>query len=87
MTLYTAELLLAIPKQSGMRTDLETSSGHSDEVKTKRQTIEEMGYNRQDANDYEQMAKHPDVVKIVKGHRIYRHPIILFAMPFFVRVI
>lgn len=59
------ELLLAIPKQSGMRTDLETSSEHSDEVKTKRQTIEEMGYNRQDANDYEQMAKHPEVVQKV----------------------
>lgn len=59
------ELLLAIPKQSGMRTDLETSSEHSDEVKTKRQTIEEMGYNRQDANDYEQMARHPEVVQKV----------------------
>lgn len=59
------ELLLSIPKASGKRTDLETLDGHSTEVKTKGQTIEEMGYGSTEAKDYQQMAKHPEVVKQV----------------------
>jgi len=59
------ELLLAIPKQSGMRTDLETSVERSTEVKTKAETIANMGYGVTEAKDYQQMAKHPEVVQKV----------------------
>ena len=59
------ELLLAIPKKSGARTDLSTSSEHVEEVKTKAKTTAEQGYARQEAYDYQQMAKHPEVVKKV----------------------
>lgn len=59
------ELLLSIPKASGKRTDLETSGQRSTEVKTKAKTISEMGYGEREAKDYQQMAKHPDIVKQV----------------------
>lgn len=59
------ELLLAIPSASGRRTDLETSSKHIEEVKTKSETVKEMGYSKDEASDYQQMAKHPEVVKKV----------------------
>lgn len=59
------ELLLAIQKQSGMRTDLETSSERVEKVKTKGETISEMGYSKDEASDYQQMAKHPEVVQKV----------------------
>ena len=59
------ELLLSIPKASGKRTDLETSGQRSTEVKTKAETISEMGYGEREAKDYQQMAKHPEVVKQV----------------------
>lgn len=59
------ELLLAMPTASGNRTDLETSSERTDKVKGKRETIKEMGYGKTEANEYEQMAKHPEVVKKV----------------------
>lgn len=59
------ELLLAIPKQSGARTDLGTSAERTDEVKSKSEVIAEMGYERHDAHDYQQMAKHPEVVRKV----------------------
>lgn len=59
------ELLLAIPKQSGARTDLSTSAERVAKVKTKAETIAEQGYERHEALDYQQMAKHPEVVKKV----------------------
>lgn len=59
------ELLLAIPKASGMRTDIQTSSPHGAEVMTKTETVKDMGYSRKEASDYQQMAKHPEVVKKV----------------------
>ena len=59
------ELLLSIPKASGKRTDLETSGQRSTEVKTKAETISEMGYGEREAKDYQQMAKYPEVVKQV----------------------
>lgn len=40
------EILLSIPKQSGKRTDLETSSNRSEEVMTKAETVEQMGYRK-----------------------------------------
>lgn len=59
------ELLLAIPKASGARTDLQTSSPYREEVKTKSETIKEMGYGKNEAADYQQMAKNPEVVQRV----------------------
>lgn len=35
------------------------------EVKTKSEEISETGYSRDEAKDYQQMAKHPEVVKQV----------------------
>ena len=59
------ELLLAIPKASGARTDLQTSSPYREEVKAKSETIKEMGYGKNEAADYQQMAKNPDIVRKV----------------------
>lgn len=59
------ELLLAIPKQSGKRTDLETSSSCVEEVKTKSETIKEQGYSKDEASDYQRMAKNPEIVQKV----------------------
>lgn len=63
------ELLLTIPKQSGARTDLRTSDDGSTEVKTKGETIKAMGYG-QEAKDYQQMAKHPEVVQAVMDNAL-----------------
>lgn len=59
------ELLLAIPKASGARTDLQTSSPYREEVKTKSETIKEMGYGKNEAADYQRMAMNPDIVRKV----------------------
>ena len=58
------ELLLAIPKAQGKRTDI-TSAERPEEVKTKAETISDMGYDRHEATDYQQMAKNPDIVRKV----------------------
>lgn len=61
------ELLLSIPKAPGKRTDLETSGQRSTEVKTKSETISDMGYGEREAKDYQQMAKNPEIVqKVIK---------------------
>ena len=54
------ELLLALPTAQGKRTDLT-----SDERSTKVDVIKEMGYSTTEAKDYQQMAKHPEVVQKV----------------------
>lgn len=59
------ELLLAIPKAPGKRTDLETSAHERGEVKTKAEVVSEMGYGKRESEDYQQMAKHPEVVRKV----------------------
>lgn len=59
------EILLAIPKQAGKRTDIETSSEHMEEVKTKSEVASEMGYTRHDVSDYQRMAQNPEVVQMV----------------------
>lgn len=59
------EILLNIPKQSGKRTDLETSSNHSEEVMTKAETVEQMGYTRHEVSDYQRMAQNQAVVNLV----------------------
>ena len=57
------ELLLEIPKAQGFASTIR----HNDveNVMTKTETIKEMGYGRREAEDYQQMAKHPEVVKKV----------------------
>ena len=59
------EILLSIPKAQGKRSDVETSSTDAEEVKTKSETISEMGYTKDEAHDYQQMAKYPEVVQMV----------------------
>lgn len=59
------ELLLAIPSSSGRRTDLETSSIHTEKVKTKSETAAEMGYSKDEVSDYQRMAKNPEIVQKV----------------------
>lgn len=59
------EILLSIPKQSGRRTDLETSSERLEEVMTKAETVEQMGYTRHEASDYQRMAQNPAIVNLV----------------------
>lgn len=59
------EILLSIPKQSGKRTDLETSSERLEEVMTKAETVEQMGYTRHEVSDYQRMAQNPAIVNLV----------------------
>ena len=61
------ELLLAIPKQSGGdRKSEDFKNGHNAKFeKTKKEVASDMGYSHNDVRDYQQMAKHPEVVKKV----------------------
>ena len=59
------ELLLNLPTAQGKRTDLRTSEEHTAEVKTKAETVSEMGYSKDKEKDYQQMAKNPDIVRKV----------------------
>lgn len=59
------EILSNIPKQSGKRTDLETSSGDVEKVMTKAEAISEMGYSKDQASDYQRMAQNQAVVNLV----------------------
>ena len=55
------ELLLAIPKQSGAN----NFSRDKEKLKTKGETIKEMGYGKNEASDYQRMAKNPEIVQKV----------------------
>jgi hypothetical protein len=55
------ELLLAVPKASGAT----NFSRDEEKLKTKGETIKEMGYGKNEAADYQQMAKNPDIVRKV----------------------
>ena len=61
------ELLLAIPKQSGGdRKSEDFKNGYNAKFeKTKKEVASDMGYSHNDVRDYQQMAKHPEVVKKV----------------------
>ena len=63
------ELLLAIPKASGGDHGNQYTGGKNPDerqiAKTKSDTIKDMGYDRHEASDYQQMAKHPEVVQKV----------------------
>lgn len=58
------EILDATPTAQGRRTDIieTTSSTRIEEVKTKSEIIAEMGYSKDEASDYQRMAKNPEVV-------------------------
>lgn len=60
------ELLLQIPKQSGARTDLQTSSIMVEEVKTKSQITAEIGFTKDQVSEYQQMAQNPQAVETAK---------------------
>ena len=73
------ELLLSIPTASGKRTDLATSSAHKEEVKTKTETVKEMGYSKNDVSDYQQMAQNPEVVQKVIDEAMERGEVVTKA--------
>ena len=59
------ELLLAIPKQSGGVNQHNKEEKSTRVEKSKTEIEKEMGYSKDEASDYQQMAKHPEVVKKV----------------------
>lgn len=60
------QLLKAIPKQNGARTDLQTYSPAVEEVKTKTQVVKDLGLNKDQSSDFERMASHPKAVERAK---------------------
>jgi len=58
------ELLLSIPKATGNQYT-SANSTQAEKAKTKSETISDMGYTKDEASDYQQMAKHPEVVQKV----------------------
>lgn len=61
------ELLLAIPKQSGgdRKSDNIKNRGASNFEKSKAETISDMGYTKDEASNYQRMAKNPEIVQKV----------------------
>lgn len=61
------EILLAIPKQAGgdRKSEGFKNRDESSFEKSKTETVKEMGYTKDEASDYQQMAKHPEVVQAV----------------------
>ena len=61
------ELLLAVPKASGgdRRSEDFKNPNNGNFEKPKSETIKEMGYGKNEAADYQQMAKNPDIVRKV----------------------
>ena len=59
------ELLQAIPKQSGGVNQYNKEEKSNRVEKTKSETVKAMGYTKDEASDYQQMAKHPEVVQAV----------------------
>lgn len=65
------EILSATPTAQGRRTDVKlTSSTHIEEVKSKSEVIAEMGYSKDEASDYQRMAKNPEVVDAVIKNKL-----------------
>lgn len=58
------ELLLAIPKQTGNQY-MSATSPSGEKAKTKSEVASEMGYTRKNVDDYQQMAKNPEIVQRV----------------------
>lgn len=59
------ELLLAIPKASGGVNQYNKEEKSTRVEKSKSETISEMGYTKDEASDYQQMAKNPEIVQKV----------------------
>ena len=57
------KMLKEIPTQEGRRTDLETSLPYVNEVKTKTQIAEDLGYNKRQMFEFQHMADNEDAVK------------------------
>ena len=55
------EILLSLPKAQGFASAIR--GDESPNVKTKTETISEMGYSRDEAKDYQTMAKNPEIVQ------------------------
>lgn len=57
-------MLKEIPSSQGKRTDIETFSPVSEEVKPKpkMEVIQELGFNRQQVSQFQQMAEHEELV-------------------------
>lgn len=66
------ELLLAIPKASGgdRKSDDFKNANNGNFERTKAETAKEMGYSHAEVRDYQQMAKHPEVVQKVMEEAI-----------------
>lgn len=56
------QYITEIPTASGRRTDILTSTPMGEEVKTKYETISELGFTRRQAEDLQAIAKHPEAV-------------------------
>lgn len=58
------ELLLAIPKATANQYT-SANSTQTEKAKSKSETVKEMGYSKDEASDYQQMAKNPEIVQKV----------------------
>lgn len=58
------ELLLAIPKQTGNQYT-SANSMQVEKAKSKTEVVKDMGYSKDEASDYQKMAKNPEVVQRV----------------------
>ena len=70
------ELLLAIPKASGGVNQYNKEEKSTRVEKTKSETISDMGYSKDEASDYQQMAKHPEVVQRVIDDAVRRGSVV-----------
>lgn len=70
------EILLSIQKSQGKRTDIETSSGQPEEVKTKGEVISEMGYSRNQVSEYQRLAQNPEIVQRVIDDALTRGEVV-----------
>lgn len=64
------ELLLAIPKATPNNNPFHENRDESNLVKSKIETIQEMGYSKDEASDYQRMAKNPEIVQRVMDEAI-----------------
>jgi hypothetical protein len=69
------ELLLAIPKATGNQY-INANSTQVEKPKTKAETVKEMGYSKDEAADYQTMAKHPEVVQRVIDEAIAKGEVV-----------
>jgi hypothetical protein len=60
------EMMLAIPKASGARTDIQPDDSSVERFDTKTEVVESLGFNMKQAERFETLAKNPDLVAQVK---------------------